>query len=170
MATRVADKLGVVLSQPAQTQLAVRPTQNLAAYDAYLRSTALDGGDPATLRRLLAAAEQAVALDSSFAAAWARASVLHTVLYISSVSTRVDADASHYAAERAVALAPTVPDGYYARAGYSNLVAHDVPAARAALQTALKLDPSLSQATGGLSDIEASAGQWAAALTLPGGR
>jgi len=35
VATRVADKLGLVLSPPAQTQLAARPTQNLAAYDAY---------------------------------------------------------------------------------------------------------------------------------------
>ena len=57
VASRVADKLGVVLSSPIQTQLAARPTQNLAAYDAYLRSTSLDGVDPATVRLALATAE-----------------------------------------------------------------------------------------------------------------
>ncbi len=41
VATRVAEKLGVVLSPLAKTQLAARPTQNVDAYDAYLRSLAL---------------------------------------------------------------------------------------------------------------------------------
>ncbi|HEY8794410.1 MAG TPA: serine/threonine-protein kinase, partial [Gemmatimonadaceae bacterium] len=49
VATRVADKLGVVLTQPAQTRLASRPTQNLAAYDAYLRSVSLSALDHFTV-------------------------------------------------------------------------------------------------------------------------
>ncbi len=164
VATRVADKLGVVLSPPAQTQLAARPTQNLAAYDAYLRSTALDGFDPATLRRSLAAAEQAVALDSSFAVAWARVSVLHALLYTNSIPTPADAEAAHRAAERAVALAPTAPEGYIARGYYTFSIAHDVTATRAAFETAVRLAPSSSEANSGLAHAEAAAGQWTAAL------
>ena len=83
VAARVADKLGVVLSPPAQPQLAKRRTQNLAAYDAYLRSVALTGADHVSLRHALAAAEQAVALDSTFAAAWAHVSDLHARRYTS---------------------------------------------------------------------------------------
>jgi len=154
----------VVLSPPAHTQLAAHPTQNLAAYDAYLRSSALDGIDPATLRRALGAAEQAVALDSGFAAAWARVSTRHTLLYLVSIPTRANADAARWAAERAVALAPAAPGGYIARGLYNSAVAHDLAAARAAYETALRLAPSSSLAIGALADAEAAVGQWAAAL------
>ncbi len=115
VAARVADKLGVVLSAPAQTQLAARPTQNLAAYDAYLRSMALTEVDHVSLRRALAAAEQAVALDSGFAQAWARLADIHATLYLTTVPTRADALGAHDAAERAVALAPGAFNGYMAR-------------------------------------------------------
>ena len=154
VASRVADKLGVVLSPPAQTQLAARPTQNLAAYDAYLRSTALDGVDPATVRLALATAEQAVALDSGFAAAWARVSTRHARIYNATIPTRADADAARTAAERAVALAPDAADGYIARGYYALLVAHDAPAARAAYETALRLAPSSSEAVRWLAAAE----------------
>jgi eukaryotic-like serine/threonine-protein kinase len=164
VATRVADKLGVVLSPPAQTQIAARPTQNLAAYDAYLRSTALVGFDPATVRRALAAAEQAVALDSGFAAAWARVSTRHTLLYFNSIPTRADADAARRAAERAVALAPTASEGYIARGEYNLYIASDPAAARVAFETAIRLAPSSSEANLALSNAEASLGQWPAAL------
>jgi len=164
VAVRVADKLGVVLSQPAQTQLAVRPTQNLAAYEAYLRSTALEGIDPATLRRALAAAEQAVALDSGFAAAWARVSTRHSFLYFLTIPTRADDDAARQAAERSIALAASAPDGYIARGYYNFFVAHDMAAARAAHETALRLAPSSSDANRGLAFAEAAMGQWDGAL------
>jgi serine/threonine-protein kinase len=163
VATRVADKLGVVLTPPAQTQLAARPTQSLAAYDAYLRSTALDGFDPATVRRALAAAEQAVALDSTFAAAWARVSTLHSLLY-TTTSTRFEDDAARQAAERAVALAPEASAGYLARGYYHYFVTHDLTANRAAYETAARLDPSSAEALGAVASAEARAGEWATAL------
>src|SRR5512140_3637565 len=81
VASRVAENLGVVLNAPAETQLAQRPTKNLAAYEAYLRSTAFDGTDLPSLRRALSFAEQAVALDSNFVAAWARMGRLRSIIY-----------------------------------------------------------------------------------------
>lgn len=163
VATRVADKLGVVLSPPAQTQLAARPTQNLSAYDAYLRST-INGSDPATIRRGLAAADQAVALDSNFAAAWARVSLLNALLYVNSTATPANAHAAHDAAERAIALAPNGADGYIARAVYELSIAFDPAAARAASETAVRLAPSSSDAMRRLANTEAAVGQWAPAL------
>jgi adenylate cyclase len=62
VATEVADHLGVVLSPPAQAELARPPTQNITAYEAFLRSIALVGNDPTTMRHALAAAEEAVTL------------------------------------------------------------------------------------------------------------
>lgn len=163
VATRVADKLGLVLNAPAQAQLASRPTQNLAAYDAYLRSTTRVGAGPMTAR--LVSAEQAVALDSTFAEAWALVSELHTGAYVNSaVPAQADADAARRAAERAVALAPTAPEGYVARGFYNFGIAYDMATARAAYETAVRLAPSSSEATGGLALADASVGRWEAAL------
>jgi eukaryotic-like serine/threonine-protein kinase len=164
VATRVAYKLGVVLSAPTETKLAARPTQNLAAYDAYLRSMSLEGQDPATLRHALVAAEQAVARDSGYAAAWARVSVLHSRLYTYSIPTPADAGAARRAADRAVALAPTASEGYYARGVYNILVADDLAATRVAYETAARLAPSSSLALGALGTVDAAEGDWEAGL------
>jgi eukaryotic-like serine/threonine-protein kinase len=164
VAARVADKLGVVLSLPSQTQLAARPTQNLAAYDAYLRSMALDGTDAAAFRRSLEAAEQAVALDSGFAAAWARVSTRHSFLFGYSIPAQSDVEAARRAADRAVALAPGSSEGYIARGYYNLYIANDLAAGRAAFETAVRLAPSSSEANGALSDAEASLGDWRGAL------
>jgi TolB-like protein/tetratricopeptide (TPR) repeat protein len=164
VATRVADKLGVVLSPPAQTQLATRPTQNLAAYDAYLRSMSFTELDHLSLRRALAAAEQAVALDSGFAQAWARVADIHATLYLTTVPTQADVVGAHDAAERAVALAPGVSDGYNARGIYDLLVAHDVTGALAAQQMAVQLAPSSASAITQLAYSKAALGQWPAAI------
>jgi eukaryotic-like serine/threonine-protein kinase len=164
VAGRVADKLGVVLSPPAQAQLAAKPTQNLAAYDAYLRSTALTGNDPSTLRRSLAYADQAVALDSTFAAAWAQVATLHALLYSNSAPNAADSAAAQRAADRAVALAPQAAEAYEAR-GYAALIAaQDVPGALTALGTAVRLAPSSASALRRLSNAEAAAGRLDAAL------
>jgi eukaryotic-like serine/threonine-protein kinase len=164
IAGKVAQALQVALTPATQQTLAARPTQNLAAYDAYLRSTALVGIDPPTVRRALDAAEQAVAHDSSFAAAWARVSTCHTLLHAFSIPTPADADAARRTAERAIALAPTAPEGYIARGGYNFYITNDLAAARAAYETALRLAPSSSEANRGLVDAESAVGQWAAAL------
>jgi serine/threonine-protein kinase len=163
VATRVAERLGLVLNGPVQAELEARPTQNLAAYEAYLRSVYV-GNDPASLRRALAAAERAVALDSTYARAWAQASLIHTKLFVVARPTRQDADAAQQGAERAVALAPTRPDGYLARGYYAVHIANDRLAARAAYETALRFAPSSAEANQALSGADAAIGDWPGAL------
>jgi eukaryotic-like serine/threonine-protein kinase len=164
VASRVADHLGVVLSPPAQSQVAARPTQNIAAYDAYLRSLALGGNDPPTLRRALASARQAVTLDSGFAAAWAQVSKTESLLYNNSTPTPADAEAAHIAADRAVALAPASADGYVARGLYKLAVANDIAGSVAAYDTAARLAPSSADAMSGLAQGDAAAGHFETAL------
>ena len=165
VATRVADKLGVVLSPPTQLQLAKRPTQNLAAYDAYLRSVAIPGVDHVSLRHALVAAEEAVTLDSTFAAAWAQVATLHAGIYLTTIQrSRADAEAANQAAERAIALSPSAPEGYIARGAYNAYVVHDHAAAKVAFQTAVRLAPWSPDALGQLARVEAASGQSAAAL------
>jgi TolB-like protein/tRNA A-37 threonylcarbamoyl transferase component Bud32 len=70
IAGRVAQALDVALGAGRQDELQEKPTQNLTAYDAYLKgeevSNALGTTDPATLRQAIGHYEKAVALDSAF--------------------------------------------------------------------------------------------------------
>jgi TolB-like protein len=164
VASRVADKLGVVLSPPAQSQVSARPTQNIAAYEAYLRSVAADGLDPATIRRSLAAAQQAVALDSNFAGAWAQVSKEESRLYGNTVPDPAVGAAAQTAADRAIALAPADAEGYIARAIYKLNIASDVAGGVADYGTAVRLAPSSAEAVSGLAVANSSAGDRVAAL------
>jgi eukaryotic-like serine/threonine-protein kinase len=163
VASRVVDNLGLVLTPAVRTRIEASPTKNPAAYDAFLHSKSA-ANDPATLRRALASAERAVAIDPSFAEAWANISMIHTKLFIVTHPTRAEADAARDAAERAVSLAPNAPAGYLARGYYARLVSIDLTAARAAYETVLRLAPSSVDANQGLASVEAGAGEWADAL------
>jgi eukaryotic-like serine/threonine-protein kinase len=160
VASRVAENLGVVLNAPAETQLAQRPTKNLEAYEAYLRSTAFDGTDLASLRRALSFAEQAVALDSTFAAAWARMGRLHAVIYSNGTQRQADADAARMATDRALALDSNAFQSYVSRAMYWDLVVADEARALADLERALRLAPSSFEVLRTLGQVEATAGRW----------
>jgi hypothetical protein len=78
IASRAAEALGVTLGAAEQQRLSSRPTQNVAAYDAFLKgeedwNSRVTGSESA--RRALGFYEQAVALDPGFALAWARVSL-----------------------------------------------------------------------------------------------
>jgi len=156
----------VVLNAPAETQLAQRPTKNLAAYDAYLRSTAFDATDLPSLRRALAAAEQAVALDSNFAAAWSRIGRLHSILFSNGTQSAADSVAAMLATERGVALDTTASENYVSRAFYWSLVAGNQARARTDLETALRLAPSSADVLRTLGQVKASMGEWDEGLAL----
>ena len=78
IAARVAQALGVALGVGEREQLAERPTQNLAAYDAYLRASTSAAADaPAAAAEF----ERAIALDSAFALAWAELALTRQYFY-----------------------------------------------------------------------------------------
>ena len=64
IATKVADALGVALADSTQRELTAKPTENLAAYDEYLKgeaaSQAMSATTPASLRRAIGFYERAV--------------------------------------------------------------------------------------------------------------
>jgi TolB-like protein len=122
IATRVAQALGVVLGAGEEERLTEKPTQNLAAYDAFLRgeeaSKGLAAADPPSLRRAIAHYDQAVALDPGFAQAWAQLSRSHSFNYSNSVPTPAEREQARAAAERALALAPGLPAAHLALGDY----------------------------------------------------
>jgi serine/threonine-protein kinase len=165
IASQVAGKLDVALSDSAKTQLEAKPTQNVAAYDAYLRGLGA-ATDPAALRANIGTLEQAVALDPSFARAWAELSTKYSLLYANSVPTRELAQQARRAADRAVALAPSDPGGLRAVATYYRLVDVKPDSARGAIEAAARLAPGDPQSLTTQAAVEMQSGQWDSALVL----
>jgi hypothetical protein len=128
IASRVAEALGVALGAGEEKRLSEKPTQNLAASNAYLKGEEIWNGmgdDAPSIRKALALYDQAVALDPAFLQAWARVSWASSILYANSTPTPELAERARSAAEKAIALAPNRPEGYLAFGHYERLVSKD---------------------------------------------
>jgi serine/threonine-protein kinase len=168
IATKVAGALDVALGDSARRDLAAQPTQNLAAYDAFLKGEAASQGmaavDPASLRRAIGFYQEAVALDSAFVPAWAELARAHASLYFNGTPTPAEAEAEHHAAERAKALGPDRPEGPLALGEYYRSVALDNRRALAASEAGLKRAPNNVDLLGNAAMAEQALGRWEAAL------
>jgi serine/threonine-protein kinase len=167
--SRVAQALDVALGDSARQQLAERPTQNLAAYDAYLKgeevSQSLGAIDTPTLTRAIAYYAQAVALDSTFVGAWAQLSRSQSTLYWYSTPTPGLAEQSRAAAERALALSPNGPEGHVALGDYYFKVAPNFPRAREQYALGQQAAPNNADLLVGTALVEQSLGRWEDALS-----
>ena len=146
VATQVAQALGVALSSSTRAALAIRPTQNLAAYDSLLRGDQLlitEGRlEPEAFRKAAAAYRAAVRLDSTFGLAWGRLAWAETAVYNGSHDDDDSAAASaKRAADRALALAPDLAQTYYAMGFVRRFIYGDGDGAVAPLQRARALAP-----------------------------
>ena len=165
IAAQVAGALNVALAPKEQRELAERPTDNIAAYDLFLRAQAVQGGDPATLRQGISLYEQAVALDSSFVEAWSDMAVSLSRLYFNSTPTAEVAARARRAVERLEALAPGSVPALTASARYKYLIAVDIPGAVADGMAAIRLAPNDADVLSLASQVEQIRGDWANALT-----
>ena len=167
IATRVARALGGALGAGEEKRLSETPTQNLAAYDAFLKGEEVmnnRGADPASLRRVLDFYERAVALDPGFALAWARVSRTSALLYNITVPTAELADRTLHAAEEAVALAPDRPEGYLALGTYQALISGDNDRALEQYTRARLLAPGDAGTLFATGIVEAGLGRWDASV------
>ncbi len=142
VAARVAEALGLALRSGERERLAQKPTNNLAAYDAYLKGEEAGRGlaDLAAYRRALDYYERAVALDSTFALAWAQLSLGQSWVHCG-MPTPAGRAAAWSAAGHALKLAPTLPEAYFALAFYYWCVDHDVQRALEQSRRASQLAP-----------------------------
>jgi tetratricopeptide (TPR) repeat protein len=104
-----------------------------------------------------------VALDSSFALAWAQLARAQASLYFTGSVTPAGAEAARHAAERALSLAPTRPEGHQALAAYYSVPPRDQPRAYAEDSTALALAPGDAGLLGAVGWDELNLGRWEAA-------
>jgi len=169
IATTVAGALDMALGDSARRDLATQPTHNLAAYDAFLKgeaaSQSMGVSLPSSLRPAIGFYEQAVALDSSFVAAWAQLARARSLLYVNSTPTPELAAQARQAAERAQALGPGRPDGPQALGTYYSFVVGDNRQALAAYEAGLKLAPNNVDLLGSVASAEQRLGRWGVALT-----
>ncbi len=163
IATKVAQALGGALGAGEEKRLSEKPTQNLAAYEAYLKGEEIrnsGANDPPSLRKELGFYEQAVALDPGFAQAWAGVSNASSLLYFNSSPTPALAERARQAGEKAVALAPNRPEGYWALGTYERGVARDNTRALEQCEKGLRLAPGDVSLLRGTALSEEGLGRW----------
>ena len=167
IASRVAEALNLALNEGARQQLAQRPTRNVDAYDAFLRGEqlSLNGivSDAVPLRKAIAEYERAVALDPSFAQAWAQLSRAACSI-AGSTPTPADLDRCHTGAERAVALGPDRPESRLAMGSYFRNVAKDFDKALEQYTLGLQAAPNHADLLAASAVIERTAGKFEDAL------
>jgi serine/threonine-protein kinase len=166
IAVRVAGALNVALGAGEQQELAERPTQNLAAYEAFLRGEeARRSGGITGLSDAVSYLEQAVALDSTFALAWARLAQAHAAAHFSTPAP-ASADGARRAAERARALAPEAVETHIALGAYYTNVLVDLARAREQFAAALRDAPNHPELLVATAFTERSLGRWEQSLEM----
>ena len=168
IAAQVAHELGIVLGKTTEHRLAAVPTRNLAAYDAYLRGSAIYPADLAidvpTLRRAVAAYTEAVVLDSTFALAWARLSIAYAAIYDNGSPEPTAGEAARRAASRSMALDSTLPEAWLATGMYNVEVVHDHARGLTDAETGLRLAPSHAELMFLAGFAEARLARWDSAF------
>jgi serine/threonine-protein kinase len=148
VAELVAQALDVSLGGGESEAMRDMPTENIEAYDHYLRGNVVfNEGYPwgPALVDAIEHYETAVQLDPSFALAFAKLSLaISNVGYDTlSASDRVERDArKREAAEEALRLDPDLPEGHAALAAYHYSCCSDFPKAQAELELALARRPN----------------------------
>ncbi|HKP37670.1 MAG TPA: protein kinase [Pyrinomonadaceae bacterium] len=117
IARKIAEALRVTLSPQEQAELAAKPTENLQAYDMYLRGRSYarrESRQDLELAREMF--ESAGALDPRFALAYAAVANVCALHYYRYGHEQIWMDRAKEAAARAVALQPQLPEADIARA------------------------------------------------------
>jgi serine/threonine-protein kinase len=169
IASEVASALDVALGSEQKEALTEKPTGNLAAYDAFLRGEKAAGGvsataAPAELRSAIGYYEQAVALDSGFALAWAQLSRARSFYYYSGLPDPAFAEHAKSAAARAAALGTSRAQAQLALGDYQlNVLNHGADALKA-YEAGLQIAPGNAELLTGAALAEQTLGRWDQAL------
>jgi TolB-like protein/Tfp pilus assembly protein PilF len=168
VASAIADQLNAKLSGTEQKAVTDKPTQNTAAYDAYLRGLAIEHSQYSYDAYQQAARNyvEAVQLDPRFAFAWARLAVIRSFLYFNAVDTNTNtAGAVKEAADRAITLAPEAGESWIAQGAYRYRVLRDFAGAVTAYKQAQIRLPNNSYLLQNLAFVQRRLGLWQEAET-----
>jgi TolB-like protein/Flp pilus assembly protein TadD len=167
IAKGIAESLQAKLTGREEQALAVKPTSNPEAYDAYLRGLAYEARS-ASDGRLNAAEfyEKAVELDPNFAIAWARLSRAHGMIFVGIEPTAARRDAAKRALENTQKLAPNSPETLLALGYYEYQVLRDYAAAKTTFGRLRKMLSGSSQVPFVLGLVNRREAHWDESIAL----
>ena len=165
IAKRIAESLQAKLSGHEEELIAAKPTDNLDAYDAYLRGLAYTLRAFPTRPNALGAQKyfrDAVRLDPKFALGWALLSVVDSRNYLTqslqpTVALREEA---RQAAETALTLQPNLGEAVLAKGNYHYSCLKDYDTAVRYFEKARQLLPNGSLVPESLAYVARRRGQW----------
>jgi TolB-like protein/Flp pilus assembly protein TadD len=164
VAKAIADQLSAKLTGEEEQVIAAKPTDNIEAYEAYLRGLAYSL-KPLTTANLLGAQKylrEAVRLDGKFALAWALLSYTEARGYITAslqptVALREEAQ---QAAETAITLQPNLGEAVLAKGYYHYSCLKDYDTAVRYFEQARQFLPNNSRIPESLAYVARRQGQW----------
>jgi TolB-like protein/Flp pilus assembly protein TadD len=164
MAKGIAESLQAKLTGHEEQALAVKPTNNPEAYDAYLRGLVFDARfaySSDAPKKAIDSYERAVQLDPNFALAWARLSAANAASYFEREDATVARrDAAKTALENAQKLQPNSPETQFALGYYQYFVLRDYGLAKDTFKQVSKMLPSNSEIPEALGKISRREGNW----------
>jgi TolB-like protein/Tfp pilus assembly protein PilF len=169
VAQQVAAALKVRLLGEQKKRLNQKPTENLAAYEAYLRALDLSARPGARSQALMAVdlLNEAVRLDPEFVLAWAKLGQVNAALYFTQLDmTPARKEAARMAAETATKLRPEATATLLANAFYRYHILRDYEGARVLFERIRREDPSNSEAVRALALVARRQGRWTESLHL----
>jgi len=165
IAKNIAGALNLALKTKDHEALVYRPTENLEAYDLYLRArNFLDFGNYIEAIELL---DKATKLDKNFAAAFALKSQAH-----SQYAFGVEMGASEHtrparlAYQRAFEIQPGMAEAHLARGIYLNLIERDYSGALEEFELALRGQVDEAGVLDAIALVKMRQGEWGEALDL----
>jgi TolB-like protein/Tfp pilus assembly protein PilF/class 3 adenylate cyclase len=161
VASAIADQLNAKLTGAEQKAVAEKPTQNAAAYDAYLRAVAIDTSQTfETTERACALYAEAVRLDPQFALAWARLAIARSYLNFNGIDPETNSRAAvKEAADRAMSLQPELGEALLAQGVYRYRVVRDFQGALQSYEEALRRLPNNAFVLEQMAHLERRLGQ-----------
>src|SRR5438128_8386173 len=164
VAKGIAEQLRAHLSSREEQEIAARPTDNVEAYDAYLRGLAytLKSSTPANALGAQKYLKEAVRLDPKFALSWALLSYADARGYLTlslqpTVALREEA---RQAAETALTLQPNLGEAVVANGQYHYACLKDYDTAVRYFEQARQLLPNNSRIPESLAYVTRRQGQW----------
>ena len=165
VAQRIASALDAKLTGAEEEALSQKPTDNAAAYEAYLRGKALvwEGNEKA-LRAAVQAYEEAVRIDPQFALAWAGLSTAQSIFFYYGESTPAARTAAEQSLARAEALQPQLLEVQLARAHFDYFVLADNKHVRDVLEQLRLIWPNNADVIQLLAFTYQQLGEWQKAI------
>ena len=161
VAENVASALRVVLTRDERSTLAIKPTQNAEALEAYLRGLALQQAPVFGKTLPLDEFQKAVTLDPNFTLAWTELVWERLrAFWFGFDTSSSNLEAAKVALDRATTLAADIPQVQRARAQYLYFVQRDFASAHALMQQVQRGLPNDARTWFFSATVDRRAGLW----------